>query len=410
MTPSAHSPAPDGRPPHGAPEDPPHDAPYEVIVDTPTLKAFLERLEGCPDVAVDTEANSLHHYRECVSLIQLTGRERGGALHHAIVDPLADADVQLLGPLLADPKVTTIFHGADYDVVSLRRDYGFSFATIYDTMVAARCAGVPRFGLADLVSGYFGVALNKKYQKHDWSHRPLSREALDYAHLDTRYLPEIMDRLRELVAQKGRTDAVEEECRLLEQRAWVRREPDPDAFLQVKGASRLPEQARRVLRELWEMREGIAKKRDWPPFKVMGNETMIALATAAPGDAKSLESALGRHSRIGHRYGPRILDAVATGLVSDRPLPAPKRGEGRRPTREDDALFKRLKDWRNAAAEAEGVEPAMVVNNQVLQEVSTRRPASRADLEAIPGIRRWQLARYTDALLGAVQAFAAEAG
>lgn len=381
--------------------------PYEVIDETAALKAFLGRLEACPDVAVDTEANSLHHYRERVSLIQLTGRERGGALHHAIVDPIADVDVMLLGPLLADPKVTTIFHGADYDVVSLRRDYGFAFANIYDTMVAARCAGVPRFGLADLVQGYFGVALNKRYQKIDWSHRPLSREALDYAHLDTRYLPEIMDRLRDLVAQKGRTDAVEEECRLLEQRAWVRREPDPEAFLQVKGATRLGDQGRRVLRELWEMREGIAKKRDWPPFKVMGNETLIALATAAPGDAKSLESALGRHSRIGHRYGPRILDAVATGLVSDRPLPAPRRGDGRRPTREDDALFKHLKDWRNAAAEAEGVEPSMVVSNQVLQEVSTRRPAGRADLEAIPGIRRWQLARYADALVAEVQAFAA---
>jgi len=385
------------------------ERPYAEIEDTPALEAFLARLAACPDVAVDTEANSLHHYRERVSLIQLTGREPDGTLHHAIVDPIADVDVGLLGPLLADPKVTIIFHGADYDVVSLRRDYGFSFAGLYDTMVAARCAGVPRFGLADLVNGYFGVTLNKKYQKHDWSHRPLSREALDYAHLDTRYLPEIMDRLKALVAEKGRTDAVEEECRLLEQRAWVRREPDPDAFLQVKGASRLSERGRRVLRELHEMRDGIARKRDWPPFKVMGNETLIALADAAPADAKTLVDALGRHSRIGHRYGPRILDAVAAGLVSDRPLPVPKRGEGgRRPTREDDALFRRLKDWRNAAAEAEGVEPAMVVSNLILQEVSTRRPAAPADLEAIPAIRRWQLARYTDALLGVVKAFGAE--
>lgn len=383
---------------------------YLEIEDTAALKQFLTRLEACPDVAVDTEANSLHHYRERVSLIQLTGRERDGTLHHAIVDPIADVDVGLLGPILADPKVTVIFHGADYDVVSLRRDYGFAFAGIYDTMVAARCAGVPRFGLADLVNGYFGVTLNKKYQKHDWSARPLSREALDYAHLDTRYLPEIMDRLRALVAEKGRTDAVEEECRLLELREWVRREPDPDAFMQVKGATRLSERGRKVLRELWEMRDGIAKKRDWPPFKVIGNETLIALSDAAPGDARTLEHALGRHSRIGRRYGPRILDAVAAGLVSDRPLPVPKRGEGRRPTREDDALFKRLKEWRNACAEGEGVEPAMVVNNQILQEVSTRRPLEPADLEAIPGIRRWQVARYTDALLGAVRAFAAEAG
>lgn len=383
---------------------------YAMIEDTAGLRDFLQRLETCPVVAVDTESNSLHHYREQVSLIQVTGRERDGTCHHAIIDPLADVDVSLMGPLLADPKVTTVFHGADYDIVSLKRDYGFAITGIYDTMIAARGAGLPRFGLADLVREYFGVTLNKKFQKHDWAARPLSREALDYAHLDTHYLPEIMDLLKERVAERGREDMVEEECRLIEQREWVRKEPDPNAFLQLKGAARLGEREQRVLRELHGLRESLAEKRDCPPFKVMGTETLLKLAREAPTDAKALEAALGRHNRIARRYGPRILDAVANGLVSTHELPPRKRGEGRRATREDDALLKRLKEWRNARAAEEGVEPAMVVNNQVLQEVSTLRPRDAAAVEKIPGIRRWQLRRYAGALAERVAAFEAEGG
>jgi len=385
---------------------PPEEAPaYGLIEDTEALERFLEPLSRCPVLAVDTESNSLHHYREQVSLIQLTGREPDGALHHAIVDPLADVKVDLLAPLLADRGVTTVFHGADYDVVSLKRDYGFEIAGIYDTMIAARAAGMPRFGLADLVREYFGVALNKKFQKHDWAGRPLSREALDYAHLDTRYLPEIMDLLKERVARAGREDMVAEECLLIEQRQWVRKEPDPDAYLQLKGAARLPEPAQKVLRELHGLREQIAAKRDWPPFKIMGTEALLKLATAAPTDARGLEAVLGRGNRMARRYGPRILDAVAAGLVSDRPVPPRKRGEGRRFSREDDALFRQLKEWRNARAEAEGVEPAMVMNNQVLQEASVRRPREPEDMAEMPGVRRWQLKRYAADLVAQVAQF-----
>jgi ribonuclease D len=294
--------------------------------------------------------------------------------------------------------------------VSLKRDYGFTITGIYDTMIAARAAGLPRFGLADLVREYFGVALNKKYQKHDWASRPLSREALDYAHLDTHYLPEIMDILKARVAERGREDMVAEECALIEQREWLRKEPDADAYQSLKGAQRLPEKAQKILRELYDLREGIAQKRDWPPFKVMGTDTLLKVAEAAPASARDLENLLGRSNRIVQRYGPRILDAVAAGLVSDRGLPPRKRGESRRVSREDEALFRHLKDWRNAQAEREGLEPAMVVNNQVLQEVSFQRPRTAEAVARVPSIRGWQLKRYAGALADAVARFEASGG
>lgn len=382
------------------------ESPYELIESTPHLAAFMEKVAGCPVLAVDTESNSLHNYVERVSLIQLTGRQADGALHHAIVDPLAEVDVHLLGPMLADPEVVVIFHGADYDVVSLKRDYGFAITNVYDTMIAARAAGMERFGLADLVNGYFGVTLNKKFQKHDWAARPLSQEALDYAHLDTRYLPEIMDRLRDEVKRHDRCDMVAEECRLAESREWTQRPQDGNAFISMKGASRLPEKSQRVLREVYRLREKLAEQRDLPPFKVMGNEAMLNIARAMPTDARSLQNAIGGRSRMLKRYGAELLDAVAAGLVSTEELPKPeKKGSGRRFSREDDALFNRLREWRNRRAKEEGVEPAVVVNNTVLQEVSAHRPADAEAVAQVPGIREWQIRRYAGDLARQVAEF-----
>lgn len=382
-------------------------SPYVLIEDTPALEEFMKKLSACPVVAADIESNSLHRYVERVSLIQLTGRETDGTLHHAIVDPMSDVDVSLLGPVFADPDVVVIFHGADYDVVSLKRDYGFSFTGIYDTMIAARGAGFERFGLADLVNRYFQVTLDKRYQKHDWSARPIDRRALDYAHQDTCYLPEIMDLLREEVARHGREDLVEEECMLIEEREWTPRPPDNNAFLRMKGAARLPEENQKVLRELYNLRDQIARKKDWPAFKVMGNELLLDIARAVPEDARTLEQAAGNRTRVVRRYGPSLLDAVAAGKLSKEPIPRPKPAGGKRFSREDDALFNHLRNWRNAHARAEGVEPAMVVNNQALQEIAAARPTSASEMEKVPGVRRWQLRRYAEPLAQAVAEFQA---
>lgn len=381
---------------------------YSLIEDTAALDGFLDRIDGCPVVALDTESNSLHEYTERVTLIQVTGRQADGTCHHAVVDPLADVDVLRMGRLMADPAVVTVFHGADYDVVSLKRDYGFTFSNLYDTMIAARAVGKQKFGLADLVQEYFGVTLNKKYQKHDWGARPIIQEALNYAHMDTRYLPEIMDRLHALVVEKGREDMVAEECLLLEQRALAPKPEGNDGFLQMKGASKLREPAQRILRELYGWRERVAKHRNTPPFKVMGNQLLLDVAKAGPDSAAGLERVLGRGSRLLRRYGPALLDAVAAGKLDDTPLPKAPKKEGRRFSREDDALFRRLRDWRNAQAGTEGVEPAMVMNNQLLQEISAARPASADAVARVPGIRKWQQRRYAVQVVKEVETFQEE--
>ena len=166
-----------------------------LISDSAAFEALAARLTRCHELAIDTESNSLHSYRERVCLVQLTARYPGGSVEHAIVDPLAIKDLSSLGKPLADPRIVKILHGANYDVLCLKRDYGFTFRNLFDTMIAAQIAGLPKYSLADLVESFFGVALDKRFQKHDWAQRPLTDEQRLYAILDTYYLPELRERL-----------------------------------------------------------------------------------------------------------------------------------------------------------------------------------------------------------------------
>ena len=105
------------------------------VEDTPALEAAIARLKDAPYVGVDTEADSRHHYPEKTCLIQI-----GSGDEVFIVDPLADVEVGLLGPLLSDQAVQKLFHGADFDLRGLNRDWGFEVHNVYDTNVSARFA------------------------------------------------------------------------------------------------------------------------------------------------------------------------------------------------------------------------------------------------------------------------------
>ncbi|MEP0761582.1 MAG: ribonuclease D, partial [Chloroflexota bacterium] len=154
--------------------------PAQIIRRTADLRRAVDRLRASPLIAVDTESNSLFAYTERVCLVQLSTRERD-----LIVDPLAVDDMSPLGDLLAEPAIEVIFHAAEYDIISLKRDFGFSFANLFDTMMAARVCGWDKTGLGNILEEQFGVTVDKKYQRADWSRRPLPPDHLRYAQMDT---------------------------------------------------------------------------------------------------------------------------------------------------------------------------------------------------------------------------------
>src|SRR3954470_15176195 len=204
-------------------------ATHPDILDTASaVDAFLASIANARSLALDTEGASFHRFVDRIYLLQLSTRERT-----AIIDPIPIGKPPGLGQLLEDPGVEIVFHDADYDLRLLRQDYGWLVRNIFDTRVAAQLLGIKSFGLAALLDRYFGVKLDKKFQRADWSLRPLSQGMLDYAAQDTIHLLELRDRLKDDLERAGRWDWAREEFGLLEGTRWADEEAD-DAFLRIK--------------------------------------------------------------------------------------------------------------------------------------------------------------------------------
>ncbi|MFI5007750.1 MAG: ribonuclease D, partial [Solirubrobacterales bacterium] len=258
------------------------------------LHALARSLEGCRALALDSESDSLYHHFEKVCLVQIA-TDRGDA---CLVDPLAVSDLSPLAPFLADPGIVKVLHGADYDVTTLKRDFGFSFAGLFDTMIAARFLGLPEIGLQAVAKAELGVAISKDSQKDDWSRRPLTPTQEAYALADVHNLLALRDRLESKLREAGRLEWVREECDAVAALEAARRRKDPDAWQKVKGARRLKPRALAALRELFLWREGGAEARDIPPFKIIGNETLLALAEKPPQNLAELGQVRGVLPRL----------------------------------------------------------------------------------------------------------------
>lgn len=348
--------------------------------------AFVASLAGVPLLAVDTEAASFHRYRDRVYLIQLSTREVT-----AVVDPLAVADLSRLGQLLEHPGVEVVFHDADYDLRILDRDYGFHANRLFDTRIAAQLLNEPGIGLAALLEKYLGVTLDKKYQRADWSVRPLTPEMLAYAADDTRYLPRLRDILQERLVTMGRWSWAEEEFALLCEVRWTPAGPPEEAYLRLKGARTLRGHQLAVLRELFAWREQAASQLDRAPFRILQNEAMLSIAKAMPADQVALRELKALSPEQLRRRGAELLEAVARGVRAPASsLPVFERGKRPPPDLAFDARLERLKQGRNAVAERIDLAPGVLCPNGLLEAVARLMPSAPADLSAIPDMRRWQ--------------------
>lgn len=390
-----------------APSPPSLPPDVEFIADQGAFDALLDRLAGEPLLAVDTEAASFHRYEDRVYLVQVSSRS-----HTAVVDPLGVARLDRFGALLADPAVEIVFHDADYDLRLLERQYAIRATRLFDTRVAAQLLNEPGIGLAALLQKYFGVALNKKYQRADWSQRPLTGEMIDYAATDTRHLAALRDRLRAELEARGRLDWAEEEFALLEKVSWVADDQAEPGWLRLKGAKALRGRELALLRELHAWREATAKRLDRAAFRILGNEPLLAMAKSPPKSLEELQRLRGIGPELIARRGAEIMDAISRALaVPDRDLPRLPRGPRRHPDPAFDARLDRLKVARHRIAERLDLLPGVACPNGTLEEVARQAPVRMEDLTKVVPLRRWQREVFGQELLAAAaQADAAPAG
>ena len=351
-------------------------------------------------MALDTEGDSLHHYPERLALVQLAAPDGTAWL----IDPLSVTDLTPLTPVFAESRPLVVVHAGDNDLSHLKRRYGFAFRSIFDTAIAARFLGGKALGLDTLLAAWLGVTLPPSRQRDDWSVRPLSPAQIDYAAADVRHLFALKARLMEELRAIGRLAWVEEECAALAAQIVPERAPNPDAWMYVRGARELGARSLAALRELYELRESLARAADRPPFKILSEEILLELAKTLPADRQALSTIRGVTPRVVGRWGEALLVAIRRAeSVDETTLPQwPRRPRPSVPgavSRRVEALRK----WRAAATERIGLEPGVLLPNRLITVIAEAAPRSVETLAAVDGVRRWRAEQFGSELVAALE-------
>ena len=366
------------------------------------VAGFAREIAAAPSIALDTEGASFHRFVDRVYLMQLSTRTAT-----AIVDPLPTGDLASLRPLVESPEIEIVFHDADYDLRLLRQDYGWATRNIFDTRIAAQLLGYKAFGLAALLEQHFGIALDKKFQRADWSLRPLSDGMLQYASQDTMYLLALRDILHGELSAKGRLSWAAEEFTRLEQTQWSAEDASLQ-YLKVKGARDLKRRELAVLRELVPWRDGVAKELDRSTFRVVSNDVLLEICRTQPTTRQALGVIKGMPRGVLDQRGDVVLACVTRAMALDEAsLPKfPKAPRWDKDPEFDDRAS-RLRTVRDEVATTLELDPGVLCSREKLEAIARRVPATIDELYETPDLRHWQADLLGPGILRALQASSA---
>lgn len=354
------------------------------------LKALAEVLSCQLILGVDTESNSLFAYQEQVCLVQISTNQVD-----YLIDSLNIHDLSPLAPIFANPSIEKVFHAAEYDLLCLRRDFGFQFANLFDTMLAARILGKKKVGLGDILSQEFGISVDKRFQRADWGQRPLPTSLIDYARLDSHYLIPLRHRLKSCLEETGRWPLAQEDFHRLCKIDYTPTDEPGKAVCRVNGAKELSPRQYTVLLELCRYRDQIARQLNRPLFKIIGDKTLLSIAQSCPQTLQELKKIPGLSRRQIERYGQCIMKAIQRGLsaplqYTERPM---------RPESDFLMRLEALRSWRKETAQAMGVESDVILPRDLLFELAEKNPADLTSLEHILQPVPWRFEHFGNQIL-----------
>lgn len=369
----------------------------EIIKDAQCVTAYehlvelVAELRSFKRLALDIESNGFYAYQEKVCLLQLSSPEAD-----FIIDPIAIRDLSPLAPLLADPDVEKVFHAGEYDILCLKRDYGFSFSNVFDTMIATRILGIKELGLAAAIDRHFQVKLSKKLQRADWGRRPLTLEHLRYAQLDTHYLMRLADIQKDLLKEKGRLEDAAEAFEALSRVTPNEKVFDPEGFWRMAAGRSLSGRQLACLKELYLFREQHSKARNRAPFRVMAEDLILRLAMEMPETMDAMRLIKGVTPYLLQKFGDELLQALERGRQAQA---IPENSRVARPRRDprEWKLFEDLRQWRKLKAAELGVDPVVILSSGELKEIAVLHLAG--DEKPLRGLSALKLGRYGEDLL-----------
>jgi len=358
---------------------------YSLLVKPDRIRIYVQTLRSQPSLAIDLEADSLYSYPEKICLVQISTPST-----NTILDALTGGDAsRALGTVLSDGAICKVFHGGDYDIRLLKRHYGFEVRSIVDTMIGAQLAGRAKVGLADLLQDEFGVHLEKRYQRANWSARPLSPQQLQYAALDTAWLLPLWRNIREQLVSLGRLEWAEEEFRLL-QAVVPSPERGPSCF-DIKGYQQLSARELAILQALVELREETARAWNRPPFKVLSNRVLLRWAQSPPSNRGQVVQTPGAGRDLLRRLAPQIVAAIRRAKsLPEEDWPRRELTPYRPLTPEQKRRLRRLKTARSEASKRLGLDAGLLVSSKTLEKLARADPKeSKGLLE--DSLKHWQL-------------------
>ena len=359
---------------------------YSFIESDKELEQVCQDLMKEEVIGVDLESDSLHNFREKICLIQV------GTRHQAfLADPFKIQNMTPFARVLENPDIIKVFHGADYDIRSLDRDYQAEVKNLFDTEIACRFLGIKERGLASLLKKYFNVMINKKFQKEDWSQRPLDSEMVEYSVGDVAYLLELHHILTQALKEKGRLSWAMEESHIQTKVRYGNNHSSP-LFEKFKGAGTLDRRSLAVLENLLQMRLELAQKKDRPLFKIISNSSIMDLALMKPLTVEKIMNSKTLSPKQALMYAKLCVAAIKEAMnLNEQDLPSYPKKKGYKKNVQVEKQIKKLKTMRNKYSKDMNIEPGFLLNNALIEEIAIKNPQTREELGNLNSIRQWQL-------------------
>ena len=366
-----------------------------TITSKEALSKLISNALSKNHLSIDIEGNGFFRYPERVCLIQVSFDNQAH-----IIDPLAIDDLMELRKIFENTDITKIFHAGDYDIRSLNRDYSFTFKNVFDTSIGAAFLGSEKLGLDAILYEYVQVEIkkDKKFQRSDWTIRPLPDESIEYAADDVLYLSETRNVMEKRLSELSRLDWVKEECTRLSQ---IKFQPknETNAFFDVKGSIDLNPRSLAVLKCLYEFREDEAIGKDRPPFKIISDSVIVEISRE-PHQNFSEISGIGSWANRPNLQ--RLKEVVEKGMDMDpqyRPQKNKQRLKGitNKEREKANIRLKQLKEWRKNLGQELKLDPSLLWPTSSLARLS-RFPESFEEECEQPEVRDWQIKEFGDSI------------
>ena len=367
---------------------------YQFVTTDKDLAHVCLKLEPCEIIGVDLEADSMHCFSEKICLIQIAGPNQAW-----LVDPFLINDFSPFSQILANPEIIKVFHGSDFDVRSLDRELSVEIENLFDTEIACRFLNIKARGLGALLKSFFDIDVDKKYQKVDWSKRPLKDEMIAYSVGDVATLVELHDLLKARLEKIGRLAWAEEEFDLQARVKYESNHLRP-LLKSSRAPANLTTGALPCWSICWKSVFARRRKKDLPPFKIMSNQSIMTMVQHRPTSVEAILKYRALSPKQAGMYGQLCVKAIETALaLPHRELPSYPRTRVPRKTPQVLGRIDALKKMRESASRALAMEPGFLINNNMIAAVAANKPSSHEDLLQISGMRNWQVDALGDRIM-----------